>query len=102
DRSPSMVFQSAIAIESKPDRTPVIAVALAETLVQAGERVGMPGLMRPTGSRNVLDKMANAIIHDPSERASLPAAFAPSALAEIVVVSDLWSPIGEIRKTIPP
>ena len=42
-----------------------VAFALAEVLVQAGERVGMPGLMRPTGSRNVLDKMANAILHDP-------------------------------------
>ena len=39
----------------------VVAFALAEILVQAGERVGVPGLMRPTGSRNVLDKMANAI-----------------------------------------
>jgi len=69
-------------------------------LVQAGERVGMPGLVRPTGSRNVLDKIANAIIHDITERASLPPSFAPSGLAEIVVVSDFWSPIGEVRKTL--
>ena len=68
--------------------------------MQAGERVGMPGLMRPTGSRNVLDKMANAIIHDVTPRASLPVAFAPSALAEIVVISDFWSPIAEVRKTL--
>src|SRR5262249_29996765 len=74
--------------------------ALAEVLVQAGERVGMPGLVRPTGSRNVLDKIANAIIHDVSERSSLPQAFAPSSLSEIVVVSDLWSPIGEIRRIV--
>ena len=39
----------------------MVAFALAEILVQAGERVGVPGLMRPTGSRNVLDKLANAI-----------------------------------------
>ena len=60
-----MHFKSALAQESKLDRTLVVAFALAEVLVQAGERVGMPGLMRPTGSRNVLDKMANAILHDP-------------------------------------
>jgi len=65
----------------------------------SGERVGMPGLMRPTGSRNVLDKMANAIVHDVTERASLPPSFAPSALAEIVVLSDFWSPIAELRAT---
>jgi uncharacterized protein (DUF58 family) len=100
DRSPSMKFQSPLAQESKLDRTLVVAFTLAEVLVQAGERVGMPGIMRPTGSRNVLDKMANAIIHDVSERASLPPSFAPSALAEIVVVSDFWSPIDEVRTTL--
>jgi uncharacterized protein (DUF58 family) len=78
----------------------VIGFSLAEVLVQAGERVGMPGLMRPTGSRNVLDKMANAIVHDVTERASLPPSFAPSALAEIVVLSDFWSPIAEVRSTL--
>src|SRR5712692_3393068 len=100
DRSPSMVFTSPLAQESKLDRTLVVGFALAEVLVQAGERVGMPGLMRPTGSRNVLDKMANAIVHDVTERASLPPSFAPSGLAEIVVVSDFWSPMAEVRKTL--
>ena len=74
--------------------------ALAEVLVEAGERVGLPGLMRPTGSRAVIDRMADAIIHDPTERASLPAGFAPASLSEIVVLSDLWSPIEEIRATL--
>src|SRR5437870_7519407 len=99
DRSPSMVFTSHLAQESKLDRTLVVAFSLAEVLVQAGERVGVPGLMRPTGSRNVLDKMANAVVHDVFERASLPPTFAPSALAEIVLVSDFWSPMAELRKT---
>ncbi len=100
DRSPSMVFTSHLAQESKLDRTLVVAFSLAEVLVQAGERVGVPGLMRPTGSRNVLDKMANAIVHDVTERASLPPSFAPSSLAEIVVVSDFWSPMADVRKTL--
>src|SRR3954467_15326633 len=76
DRSPSMLFTSHLAKESKLEQTLVIAMALAEVLVHGGERGGMPGLMRPTGSRNVLDKMANAIVHDPTERASLPPSFA--------------------------
>src|SRR5947208_4489823 len=100
DRSPSMVFTSKLAEVSKLDRTLVVAFALAEVLVHAGERVGVPGLMRPTGSRNVLDKFANAIIHDVTERASLPIAFAPSSLSEVVLILDFWSPIDDIRKTI--
>src|SRR5919205_3100820 len=95
DRSPSMVFTSKLAEVSKLDRTLVVAFALAEVLVHAGERVGVPGLMRPTGSRNVLDKLANAIVHDPTERPSLPRAFAPSSLSEIVLISDFWAPIDD-------
>ena len=78
----------------------MIAFSLAEVLVHAGERVGVPGLMRPTGSRNVLDKLGNAIVHDVTERSSLPPSFVPSSLSEIVVVSDFWSPMSEIRPTL--
>src|SRR6202050_2025977 len=94
DRSPSMNFTSKLARDSKLYRTLVIALALAEVLVEAGERVGIPGLLRPTGSRNVIERMAEAIVHDLSKRASLPPDFAPSPLAEVVLLSDLWSEIG--------
>src|SRR3954453_13818125 len=100
DRSPSMAFVSRLARESKLDRCPTVAFALAEILVEAGERVGLPGLMRPTGSRAVIDRMAEAIMHDPTERTSLPADFAPASLSEIVVLSDLWSPIEEIQSML--
>src|SRR5665811_2418488 len=63
DRSPSMVFASALATDSKLERALVVAFALAEVLVQGGERVGVPGLLRPTASRNVIEKMAQAILH---------------------------------------
>ncbi len=97
DRSPSMHFASKLARESKLDRTLTIAFALAEVLVEAGERVGIPGLTRPTGSRAVIERMAEALIHDPRERPSLPVGFAPAMLSEVVVLSDLWSPIEDIR-----
>src|ERR1700677_1676194 len=57
DRSPSMVFSSPLARESKLDRTGVVPLGRAGVLVHAGDRAGLPGVMRPTGSRNVLDKM---------------------------------------------
>jgi uncharacterized protein (DUF58 family) len=100
DRSPSMNFASPLVRDTKLYRTLVIALALAEILVEGGERVGIPGLMRPTGSRNVIDRMAQAIVHDRDERPSLPPNFSPSPLAEIVLLSDLWSEIGEVRRTI--
>ncbi|HEX5233033.1 MAG TPA: DUF58 domain-containing protein [Bradyrhizobium sp.] len=97
DRSPSMAFASARARDSKLERALIVTFALAELLVAGGERVGIPGLLVPTSSRNVIDKMAQAMLHDDAARLSLPPSFVPSALAEIVVLSDLWSPIEEIR-----
>jgi uncharacterized protein (DUF58 family) len=96
DRSPSMIFASANAITSKLERGLVIAFALAEVLVQGGERVGLPGLLRPTASQDVIEKIAEAILHDTTERASLLPSFAPSPYSEVVLLSDLWSPIADI------
>lgn len=96
DRSASMDFSSHAERATKRDRAIVISLALAELLVQGGERVGMPGIMPPTASRNVIDRMAQALVHDTQTPASLPPQFAPSALAEIVIVSDFWSAIPDI------
>src|ERR1700704_2720331 len=72
DRSPSMAFRSPLAVETKMHRALVMALALAEILVQGGERVGVPGLTRPTGARNVVEKISQSMIHDPAARTSLP------------------------------
>ena len=64
DRSASMAFASRQARDSKLERALIVTFALAELLVAGGERVGVPGLMSPTASRNVIDKMAQAILHD--------------------------------------
>jgi uncharacterized protein (DUF58 family) len=100
DRSPSMVFASQLAHDTKLYRALVIALALGEVLVEGGERIGIPGLTRPSGSRNIVERMAQAIVHDRTERASLPPNFAPAPLSEIVLLSDLWSDIAELRRII--
>lgn len=97
DRSPSMAFASRDVRDSKLERGLIVAFALAELLVAGGERVGIPGLMNPTASRAVIDKMAQAMLHDDATRESLPPSFVPSALAEIVVLSDFWSQIADIK-----
>ncbi len=97
DRSPSMAFASKTARDSKLERALVVTFALAELLVTGGERVGIPGLMAPSSSRNVIDRIAQAMLHDRATRASLPPHFIPSPLAELVVLSDFWSPIDDIR-----
>jgi len=100
DRSPSMVFASPLVWETKLDRALVVSFALAEVLVEGGERVGLPGLMRPSASRNIIEKLAETLVHDPAERASLPPSFSPSPQSEIVVLSDLWSPIADLHRIL--
>src|ERR1700748_742101 len=100
DRSPSMAFASKRARDSKLERALIVTFALAELLVAGGERVGIPGLTNPSASRNIIDKIAEAMVHDDAARPSLPPSFVPSALAEIVVLSDFWSPIDEIRNML--
>ena len=100
DRSASMRFTSHMATDSKLERALIVGFALAEVLVEGGERLGIPSLLRPSSSRNIVDRMAEAVVHDTSERTSLPPSFVPSALSETVLLSDLWSPIGDIRNTL--
>ena len=100
DRSPSMAFRSPLAEHTKLHRALVMALALAEILVHGGERVGVPGLTRPSGSRNVVEKISQSMIYDPLKRTSLPLAFAPSPLSEVIMLSDLWSPFAEIKEAI--
>jgi uncharacterized protein (DUF58 family) len=100
DRSPSMDFTSPLTEWSKLDRALVVSFALAEVLVQGGERIGIPDLMRPTANRNVIEKMAQAIVHDAGERPSLPANFSPAPFSEVLLLSDFWSPIADFRRII--
>jgi uncharacterized protein (DUF58 family) len=100
DRSASMNFVSPLAKDTKLERAIVVAFALAEILVQTGERVGIPGLMRATAARNVIERMADAIVHDPDVRGSLPPAFAPAPFSEIVMLSDFWAPIADLHRSL--
>jgi uncharacterized protein (DUF58 family) len=100
DRSLSMEFSSKLAEWSKLDRALVVSFALAEVLVQGGERIGVPELMRPTANRNVIEKMAEAIVHDTGERPSLPPNFAPAPFSEILLLSDFWSPLADLRRIL--
>ena len=65
--------------ESKLERALVVAFALAEVLVQGGERVGMPGPDAADRQPQRDRKMAEAIVHDPAERAEPAAGFRAGA-----------------------
>jgi uncharacterized protein (DUF58 family) len=100
DHSPSMVFASPHVDETKRDRALVLAFALGEVLVRGGERVGIPGAMRPTANRAVIERMAVAFLHEAGAPPSLPPAFVAGPRDEVCILSDLWSPTAKVTAMI--
>lgn len=97
DRSASMGFASSLAQSSKVDRGLVLALALADALVDGGERVGMLGLTRPIASRRVVERLVESIAADRAGlTADLPPARAIGRLDEALLISDWLTPIDQV------
>lgn len=101
DLSASMGFQSSLALAPKIDRALIVALALSDMLVRAGERVGLLGGAPASASREIIEKLAEAIAHahrdgfdDAPPPVSLP------SLSEAVIVGDLLAPAEEIVAAI--
>lgn len=83
DFSASMHFASRLAGHPKRDRAILIGLALADILVHAGERVGLPGRTAPLASRNIIMRLAEALArHDPAH----PDPLAMDALPDVLPV----------------
>ncbi len=100
DRSPSMRFVSNLARQSKLERCLVVGLAMADLLVRGGERVGLVERTRPIASRAVVDRLAEALVDDPSEMAELPRPVPLPARARGLLVGDWLSDPAEIAKTL--
>jgi uncharacterized protein (DUF58 family) len=101
DRSASMGFASHLAQAPKVERALVLALALADTLVEGGERVGLLGLTRAVTSRRIVETLAQALVED---RASLtsdaPPRAAPGRFDEAILVGDFLSPLPEVKAAV--
>ena len=92
DRSASMRFRSSLATHTKEERAITLGLALADCLVNAGERVALAGLTRPLATRAVIERFAEALLQTP-DSASLPQRLLLPARSECVVISDCLDPI---------
>ena len=101
DRSASMGFSSDLAQAPKVERALILALALAETLVEGGERVGLLGLTRARASRNIVDDLAQALVGDVAGTDSdLPPRSSPGRFDEVVLVSDFLTPLDGVRAAV--
>jgi uncharacterized protein (DUF58 family) len=101
DRSASMGYVSDLAQAPKIERAIVLGLALADSFVEAGERVGMLGLMPPRATRRIAETMAQTLVTD---RSSLEEDLPPQAPVapqhEAVLISDFLSPVRDITAMV--
>ena len=96
DRSASMGFQSGMARCSKIERAFVAGLAMAGILVEAGERVGHLGLTPALASRQIVERLAEAIMMDKAGLdADVPVAEPLAPLAEALIITDALSDADE-------
>jgi uncharacterized protein (DUF58 family) len=103
DRSPSMEFKSHLANVPKADRALVLMFATAEILVRNGERVGLIGSRRPSASRSIIERLAEAIVATGAgAHGDIPANVMLNRRSEAVLIGDFLAPESEIALALEP
>ena len=101
DRSASMGFASDLAQTSKVERALVLGLALADTFVEGGERVGLLGLTRATASRGIVESLAQELVRDRAGLAAdLPPSASPGRFDEAILISDFLTPLDAVRGAV--
>jgi uncharacterized protein (DUF58 family) len=101
DRSASMAYASELAGAPKVERAFVIGLALADTLVDGGERVGLLGLKQPVATRRIAEIVAETYSsHAGDEDEDLPPPVAVGRLDEVIVIGDFLAPLPEITQRV--
>jgi uncharacterized protein (DUF58 family) len=101
DRSASMGYASELAQVPKIERAIVLGFALADCFVEAGEKVGMLGLMPPRATRRIAETMAQTMVADrTSMEEDLPPGAPIAPQHEAILIGDFLSPVREIAATV--
>ena len=99
DLSPSMDWRSELAAVTKRDRAVVLTLALADLLARAGERVGIPGVMRPITHRRAAERLAAALAAHP-ERLALPRPDDVDRFSELVLIGDFLDDFDALERRL--
>jgi uncharacterized protein (DUF58 family) len=98
-----MEFKSHLSQVPKADRALVLMFAMAEILVRNGERVGLIGATRPSASRSIIERLAEAILATGSgAQGDIPANVMLDRRSEAVLIGDFLAPESEIALAIEP
>ncbi len=103
DMSRSMNFKSSLSRVTKRERAVVLMLAAAELLVRGGERVGLMGFTRPTGSRKAATKLAEMLVANaetPLMTKSRPPKVQLNRHSDALLFGDFLAPIEAIRERV--
>ncbi|TGE01759.1 DUF58 domain-containing protein [Methylobacterium nonmethylotrophicum] len=101
DRSASMGFGSSLAQAPKIERALVLGLALGDTFVEAGERVGLLGLSRPQATRTIVERMAETLTADTSALdEDLPPRAPVGRFDEVVLIGDFLAAPDQVRTSV--
>ncbi len=103
DRSASMQFASSATFPQKQERAIVLGLALADLAVRGGERVALLGLTRPLASRDIISRLAEAIVLAAGPGLSTEELPSPEPLpprSHGVMIGDFLSPPHAIARAI--
>jgi uncharacterized protein (DUF58 family) len=101
DRSASMAFASNLAGAPKVERAFVLGLALADALVDSGERVGLLGRSNPSSSRKIVERLAESLARDESDLdEDLPPAEPVARQDEVVLLGDFLAPAASVAARI--
>jgi uncharacterized protein (DUF58 family) len=104
DLSPSMAYRSHLAQETKADRALVLALALADACVRGGERVGWLGLTPLFSTRDVIERLALALLAEANKAEDrfpdLPVGVGLRPREKAVLIGDFLVDVGEFGATL--
>lgn len=99
DLSPSMLFRSHLAPETKRDRALVLTFAIGELALAGGERVGLLGGAMPSSGRKTVQKIALSLAKQEKDGVafmSLPPRLPMRRFSECLLFSDFLDPPEEL------
>lgn len=101
DRSISMAYTSDLASAPKVERAIVLGLALAESLVAGGERVGYMGHLSPRASRRIGEQIAQTLASSTKDiNNDLPPETPLKRRSEPLVIGDFLVSLEALDKTI--
>jgi uncharacterized protein (DUF58 family) len=99
DRSQSMNYRSTLAPLTKLERAIILGLAAADMLVRGGERVGLMGGTPAIASRQIIERLGDALLLQKSLGLTLPTEpLAPRS--EALLIGDFIAPLAEIEASL--